>query len=54
MAHKANWVSKDGQPAKSKVSRLCHTLHGHKMLTKVRDHYRITQAGRKEIGFDDE
>jgi hypothetical protein len=54
MAHKANWLSKDGQPAKSKVSRLCHTLHGHKMLTKVRDHYRITSAGRKEIGFDDE
>lgn len=54
LAIKCNFISAAGNPQKSKVFRLCSQLVEDKLLEKRGAGYRITNKGKKEIGWEDE
>lgn len=54
LAKKANWQTSTGQPAKSKVFRLCSALIEDNLIKRVRKRYIITPAGKAELGWNDD
>jgi hypothetical protein len=44
------WNDRNGQPMVSKVSRTLSQLKADKMVRKVRKNWKITAAGKAEIG----
>jgi hypothetical protein len=44
------WNDRNGQPMVSKVSRTLNQLKADKMVRKVRKNWKITTAGKAEIG----
>ena len=53
-ARKANFVSAEGLPQKSKTYRLCRRLDEAGFIKNVLGKYRITPAGKNELGWKDE
>jgi hypothetical protein len=49
IARKANWTTGTGEPARTKVNRLCHGLRDDGLITLKRKHWRLTNAGRKLV-----
>jgi hypothetical protein len=53
LAIKCNFISAAGNPQKSKVFAMCARLVEEKMLEKRGSKYRITNKGKKEIGWEE-
>lgn len=49
MAKEAGWISRGGEPHKSKVDRLLKQLHKDKLAQKVLNHWTLTRAGEKAL-----
>lgn len=54
LAIKCNFISAAGNPQKSKVYAMCQRLVEEKLLEKRGTKFRITNKGKKEIGWEDE
>jgi hypothetical protein len=54
LAKKAGFVSKSGEPQKSTVFRICQRLKDDKLIILKRGHYRITKAGKSELGWSED
>lgn len=54
LAKKANFVTASGEPQKSKVFYICQRLLEDKLIRMVRGKYRITSAGKSELGWNDD
>jgi DNA-binding IclR family transcriptional regulator len=54
LARKANFVTADGSPQKSKTYRLCRRLDEAGFIKNVLGKYRITPAGKTELGWKDD
>jgi Bifunctional DNA primase/polymerase, N-terminal/AAA domain len=53
-ARKANFLTAEGNPQKSKTHRLCRRLDEAGFIKNVLGKYRITPAGKNELGWKDE
>lgn len=53
MARSANWFTKPGTPAISKVLRLCRALKDEGFLEQKRKKWTLTKKGRREVGEPD-
>jgi hypothetical protein len=51
LAKKGGFISKTGEPQKAIVFRLCQRLKDDKLIVLKRGHYRITKAGKAELGW---
>lgn len=50
IAKQAGWVGETGVPNKAKVNRLLKALKGDKLVTAQRGKWKLTDAGKKELG----
>ena len=53
LARKANWINDRGQPLKARVFRVAEFLVREKMVVKRRRKLIITEAGKRELGWDE-
>jgi hypothetical protein len=53
-AKKANFLTPDGNPKRTKTHRLCYRLADAGFIKNVLGKYRITPAGKSELGWKDE